>query len=240
MDWHDEGILLAARRHGESALILEVFTARHGRHAGVVPGGASRRRAADFQPGGDLGLEWRARLEEHIGTFRAEPLRPRPGVMNDRLGLLGLNALCAMLLRLLPEREPLPALHARTRTLLDAIEAGASWPEDYVRWEADLLAALGYGLALDRCALGGETGDLAFVSPRSGRAVSAGAAGVWAERLLTLPRCLGGRQILNDEASAGLRVTGYFLERRLLPDLGLTALPAARLRLVEALERAGR
>ncbi|MDK2774304.1 MAG: DNA repair protein RecO, partial [Tabrizicola sp.] len=121
MDWRDEGILLSMRTHGESAAIIEVLTAAHGRHAGVVRGGASRRMAATLQPGTGLALEWRARLDDHIGSFTVEPLRSRAHLLADRLALAGLMAACAMLRVALPEREPHPGLYPDTLALFDRL-----------------------------------------------------------------------------------------------------------------------
>jgi len=240
MDWQDEGTILAVRPHGESSAIVEVFTALHGRHVGVVRGGASRKLAATLQPGSRVALAWRARLEDHIGAFTVEPLQSRAGVLGDRLALLGLNAAAALLLFALPEREPHPALHAGSEALFDALAGQApGWPLAYLRWELGVLEELGYGLDLGRCAVTGGRDDLAFVSPKSGRAVSRAGAGDWAERLLPLPPCLLGQGgASREELAQGLATTGYFLEHRLARDLGGRALPEARARLVVALARA--
>lgn len=240
MDWRDHGTILAMRPHGESSAIIEVFTAAHGRHAGVVRGGASRRFAATLQPGSQVAVAWRARLEDHLGAFAVEPLHSRAAVLGDRLALPGLNAVCALLQFALPEREPHPALHAASEALFEALAAlQAGWPLAYLRWELGLLEALGYGLDLARCAVTGGHDDLAYVSPRSGRAVSRAAAGEWAGRLLPLPACLLGQGGASAaELQQGLTVTGYFLQHRLARDLGGRALPQARARLVEALARA--
>lgn len=238
MDWRDEGTLLAVRRHGESAAIIEVFTPAHGRHAGVVPGGASRRLAPVLQPGAQLDLGWRARLEDHIGTFAVEPLRSRTGLLADRRALAALNAVCALLHAALPEREPHPGLYAATTGLLDRLGEGGDWPLAYVRWELTLLEDLGYGLDLSSCAVTGVRDDLAYVSPKSGRAVARGAAGGWAGRLLPLPPCLLGQGPgTAAEIAAALQTTGHFLEHRLFPDLGARPPPEARRRLVAMLAR---
>lgn len=244
MDWRDEGALLAVRRHGESAAIIEVFTPAHGRHAGVVPGGASRRLAPLLQPGAQLDLTWRARLEDHLGTFAVEPLRSRSGLLGDRTALAALNAVCALLHTALPEREPHPGLYAATIGLLDrlgdAAGTGPGWAPDYLRWELGLLEDLGYGLDLSACAVTGARDDLAYVSPKSGRAVARGAAGDWADRLLPLPPCLLGQGPASaEEIAAALRTTGHFLEHRLFPDLGTRPMPEARRRLAALLPRAG-
>ena len=127
MEWQDEGALLSVRPHGESSAIIEVFTAAHGRHLGVVRGGGSRRMAGVLQPGAQLAVKWHARLEDHIGSFRAEPLHARAALMADRGALSALNAICALLHHALPERDPHPALYTQTVALLDLLEAGGAW-----------------------------------------------------------------------------------------------------------------
>lgn len=237
MDWRDEGVLISMRPHGESAAIIEVLTAAHGRHAGVVRGGASRRMAATLQPGTQLQLEWRARLQDHLGSFTVEPLRSRAHLLSDRLALAGLLSICALLRTALPEREPHPALWSETLGLLDRLGT-AGWTSAYLRWELRLLEELGFGLDLSRCAVTGGVENLAYVSPKSGRAVSLAGAGDWADRLLPLPAGLAGTAPLTPEAVAqGLALTGFFLDRSLAPVLHDRPLPEARARLVDLLTR---
>lgn len=238
MDWRDEGVMLVARPHGENAAIIEVFTAAHGRHAGVVRGGTSRKMTPILQPGAQLSLEWRARLEEHIGSFRVEPLGSRAAALESRAALYALGAACALLSFALPEREPHAGLYTATRHLFDALGRDARWPALYLLWEKALLEELGFALDLSACAVTGATEGLAFVSPRTGRAVSRAGAGAWADRLLPLPACLSGdvptdpREVLD-----GLRTTGHFLETWLAPSLGDRPLPEARRRFVSLLDR---
>ena len=239
MEWRDEGALIAMRLHGESAAIIEVFTAAHGRHAGVVRGGGSRRMAATLQPGTQLQVQWQARLDEHLGTFTVEPLVSRAAILSDRLALAGLNAICALLHLALPERDPHPVLWQKTINLLDMLAAGTDWPPAYLRWELDLLEELGFGLDLTTCAVTGSREDLAYVSPRSGRAVSRGAAGDWAARLLPLPPALLGQgPVQGVELAQGLDLTGHFLNRGLQAVLHDRPLPEARGRLIAMLARA--
>lgn len=239
MDWRDEGVLLAVRRHGETSSIIEVFTLGHGRHAGIVHGGASRRLAPLLQPGAQLDVAWRARLDEHLGSYAVEPLRSRAALMSDRLALAGLNSICALLTFLLPEREAHGALYGATIGLLDRIGAGEGWAVDYLRWELGLLEEMGYGLDLSSCAVTGSRDDLAYVSPKSGRAVAREASGEWVDRLLPLPACLLGQGPAGaGDIADGLRLTGYFLEHRIAPELGSRPLPEARRRLVTLLSRA--
>ncbi|NHB76175.1 DNA repair protein RecO [Rhodobacter calidifons] len=237
MDWRDEGVILAMRPHGETAAIIEVLTAGHGRHAGVVRGGASRRMAPVLQPGSGVRLDWRARLDEHLGVFTVEPVRSRAHLLGDRLALAGLLSACALLRAALPEREPHPGLWRPTLALFDALgEAG--WTATYLRWELLLLEELGFGLDLGACAVTGARAGLAFVSPKTGRAVTRAAAGPWAERLLPLPPGLTGSGPMDpDELIQGLRLTGHFLDRGLRPVLQDRPLPEARSRLAELIAR---
>ncbi len=239
MDWRDQGILLSSRRHGESAAIIEVFTREHGRHAGVVRGGASRKIAPILQPGAQLDVSWRARLEDHIGSYTVEPLRSRAGALADRQALAGLNAVTALLLFTLPDREAHPMLYARSEGLLDLLGDQDLWPLAYLQWELALLEETGYGLDLSTCAvLGHGANDLTYVSPRSGRAVSRAGAGDWADRLLPLPPCLMGQGPAPDhEIAEGFRTTGHFLREHLAPALGNKPLPEARERFVEVFAR---
>jgi DNA repair protein RecO (recombination protein O) len=236
IEWRAEGTVIARRPHGETAVILDVLTLEHGRHAGLVPGGASRSKAAMLQPGTRLDLRWRARQEDQLGHFSAEPLRMRTGLLGDPLGLAGLNAICALLMFTLPERDPHPALVTETEALLDLIEAGTEWAGAYLHWEMSLLDDMGFGLDLSSCAVTGRRDGLAYVSPKSGRAVSREGAGDWADRLLPLPAILGGAGDNRGRGLAeGLAITGHFLNTRIAAELVGRALPAARDRLVRRL-----
>lgn len=239
MDWRGAAILLTVRRHGETSAIIDVFSEERGRHAGVVRGGTSRKIAPILQPGAQLDVAWRARLEDHIGAFTVEPVRSRAAlVMGDRLALAGLNAVTGMLGFCLPEREAHRPLYRRTEQLLDLLGQNEVWPLAYLRWEVALLEEMGFGLDLGRCAVTGATEDLIYVSPRSGRAVSRAGAGDWAERLLPLPDVLRGVGNAPDiEVALGLETTGYFLTHHLAPDLGNRPVPDARARFVDAFSR---
>lgn len=237
MDWRAEGILLAVRRHGESSAIVELFTLEHGRHVGVVRGGASRKMGPLLQVGAQLDATWRARLADHIGTYTVEIVKGRAAdVMGDRVALAGLSSVCALLSFTLPERAAYPALYARTSVVLDGLGA-ERWAEAYLGWELELLSEMGFGLDLSVCAASGVTQDLAYISPRTGRAVSRAAAGDWADRLLPLSPALAGLSNSLSDVIAGLAVTGHFLEKFLAPSLGDRKLPAARQRLIDALVR---
>lgn len=227
------------RRHGESSAIIDVFTEEHGRHTGVVRGGASRRMAPVLQPGAQLDVTWRARLEDHLGSYHAEPLRSRAAAaLSGRLALAGLNAVTALLAFCLPEREPHPDLYVRSERLLDLLEHEDLWPLAYLQWELALLEEMGFGLDLSACAVTGRQAGLAYVSPKTGRAVSREGAGGWADRLLPLPPVMLGQGDAGDaEILQALRTTGYFLKAHLAPSLGSQPLPEARGRLADLLSR---
>ena len=242
IEWRDEGVLLAVRKHGEAAVIVEFFTQHHGKHAGVVRGGAGRRQGPILQPGGQFEVVWKARLEEHMGAFTVEPMRSRAAqVMADPLALAGLTSVVGLLNFALPERAQHGALYRASINLLDLICVTEAWPLAYLHWEMQLLEDLGFGLDLSCCAVSGTTEDLAYVSPKSGRAVAAHHAGRWKTQLLPLAPCMIGQSVAdNGEIAAGLRTTGHFLEKWLAPSLGDWGLPLARQRLVERLFRTAR
>ncbi|MEM8571185.1 MAG: DNA repair protein RecO [Pseudomonadota bacterium] len=244
MEWQDEGILLSVRRHGESAAIIEVLTRDHGRHAGVVRGGASRRMSPILQPGARLSLDWQARLEDHLGTYRVDPLPSRMAlILSDRAALAALGSVSALVLACLPEREAYPRLYAATLEFLEHLAVSQDWPCLYAAWELALLAELGFGLDLSRCAASGGTEDLVWVSPRSGCAVSREAGAPWSDRLLPLPVFLrtgwaAGSDVPASDLAAAFRLTGFFLETRLAPVLRREVLPPARSRAVDRILRA--
>jgi DNA repair protein RecO (recombination protein O) len=191
--------------------------------------------AGVLQPGAQLSLLWQARLEDQLGSFRAEPIHARAALMGDRGALSALNAICALLHLALPERDPHPALYAQTVALLDLLEAGGSWAVPYLLFELRLLEDMGYGLDLASCALTGVTQDLAYISPRTGRAVARAAAGDWAPRLLPLPRVLTLQDGTVAEVAQGMSVTGHFLARALNRPDTTAPLPEARGRLLDHL-----
>lgn len=219
MDFTDDAIVLSARRHGEANAVLSVLTREHGRHMGLVKGGASRRQRPMLEIGNRLKVTWRARLDEQLGNFTAEPVDAVSAVLlHDPLKLAALAAACAVADIVLPEREPHEDVYQATARLTDAITGeSASWPAEYVRWELELLTALGFGLDLTRCAVTGARDDLAFVSPKTGRAVSRAAGQGYVDRLLPLPAfLLGAAQSDRSDHLAGLRLTGYFIDRHVL------------------------
>lgn len=239
IEWRDEGTLLKVRKHGETSVIIEVFTATHGRAAGIVRGGISRKIAPILQPGAQLDVRWKARLEEHLGSFAVEPIRSRTAIaMSDRTALAGLNAVNALLEFALPERESHPSLYTRSVQLLDLLGQGEVWPLGYLQWEMAVLNELGFGLDLSSCAVTGATDDLVYVSPRSGRAVARTAAGEWADRMLPLPPVMLGKGDANmAEILAALTTTGHFLENNLARSLGDRPPPEARRRLIDAFRK---
>ncbi len=236
LQWQDEGVVLAARRHGESSAVVSVFTPTHGRHAGLVRGGAEPARALGLrgrQPrAGDLA----GAAAEQLGSFSAElDVAVAARLLDDPDRLAGLGAACALLETTLPERDPHPILYNMFSDLLDLLPENKDWLECYVRFELELLAELGFGLDLSACAVTGAATDLVYVSPRTGRAVSRAGAGVWADRLLPLPGFLLGQGPADPaQIRAGLRLTGAFLRRHLF-DASERPMPSARERLVRRL-----
>ena len=240
MDFVSEAIVLAARKHGETSAIVDTFTKAQGRHKALVRGGIGRRQRPVLQPGNIVEVEWRGRLEEHLGYYTVELVEALAGTfMEDRLSLAALNSVAALLLEMLPEKQPLPGLYDVTRIVLDNLDEPQVWPALYVRWESVLLQSLGYGLDMTSCAATGTTENLTHVSPRSGRAVSAEAARPYLDKLFALPGFLRGEPSASPEDIAdGLRLTGHFLETRVQWERNRT-LPEARRVMVERLRAEG-
>lgn len=239
MEWIDEGIVLAARKHGETSAVVTLLTRVHGRHAGLVRGGTGKAARGVLQPGNRVAARWHARLAEHLGLLACEMTHPFAAAVLDHPDrLAALAAACAVAEAALPEREPCPEVYDGLLALLGAIEDDV-WPVAYVRWELGLLAALGFGLDLSECVATGGNDQLAYVSPKSGRAVSLAAGEPYKGRLLALPPFLaagGGNGATPDALLDGLRLTGHFLERHVFAPTG-GAMPPARRRLEERLRR---
>ncbi len=238
MDWQEDGIILGVRKHGEANAILELLTAERGRHLGLVRGGRSRRMQAALQPGNSVNAVWRARLEDHLGTYTVEPLVQRAaGLMTMAASLHALNTLTAHCL-LLAEREPHPRLFQTLDAILSALGEEPQAGVAVVRFELAFLDDLGFGLDLHRCAATGVSDHLVYVSPKSGRAVCREAGAPYRDRLLPLPSFLtdgAGSAATNPEkVRQGFALTGYFLDRHVYGPRGVT-MPASRQQLLQAL-----
>lgn len=225
MQWQDEAIIIGVKRHGETSVIAEVITRTRGRHLGLVRSGRSRAMQPVLQPGNRVEAVWRARLDEHLGEFKLEPLRLRAArLMETATSVYGVQAMGA-LLRLLPERDPHPHLYEALDVILETMDDPADAGELFVRFELAILNDLGYGLDLAECAATGLREDLVYVSPKSGRAVCRTAGAPYADRLLTLPAFLQeGARVGADTAgmAAAFRLTGYFLHRHIYEPRGIT------------------
>ena len=236
MEWHDEGLVLGCRKHGETSVILEVMTSGHGRTLGLVRGGRSRTQQPTLQPGNRVALTWRARLEDHLGMITVEPVAMRAAsLMESPSGVLGIQLVAAHL-RLLPERESLPgvfeAVDAMVAHLPDALDAA----ELMVKFEIALLQELGFGMDLTTCAMTGAREGLAYVSPKTGRAVTKDAGEPWAAKLLALPALLRAGANMRPDAemlAAAFALTGHFLARNVYEPRGLET-PHARESFVRA------
>ncbi|HEX3506238.1 MAG TPA: DNA repair protein RecO [Xanthobacteraceae bacterium] len=239
MEWTDDSIVLGVKRHGETSVILELMTQAHGRHLGLVRGGAGKRQRGVLQPGNALRATWRARLDEHLGNYTVEGLNLRAASFLPAAhavhGVTHLAALC----RLLAEREPHGAIYDALEIILDHLGDPHAVAPMIARFELDFLAELGFGLDLSSCAATGTTTDLIYVSPKSGRAVSRDAGEAYRDRLLRLPAFLHSDaepQSASDLADAFV-LTGFFLDRHAFAPRGLHV-PEARAQFVTALSRA--
>jgi len=244
MDWQDDGIILSAKRHGETSAIVRILTAKHGVHAGLVRGGFSKRQRANIEPGNRVQATWRGRLAEQLGSFSLEMLYPYGAqVMQDANRLAGLMAATSLVEAALPEREPHQNMFDAFEVFLKALDddelcqSVMAWGSLYVKWELGMLSELGFRIDLSHCAATGVTDDLVWVSPKSARAVSRTAGIPYQNKLLALPAFLIqdgtiGKNI--DDVLDGLSLTGYFLERHVFAPHD-KLMPQARPRLVQRL-----
>ena len=235
MEWSDQAFVLSSRPYGEGSALIALLTREHGRHNGLVRGGASRRERGTYQPGNKVAAIWKGRLEEQLGNLRCEALGPGPAAfLDDPSRLACISASCALCEFVLPEREPHAVLFDAVEALLASL-AGEDWASVYVRWELALLRELGFGLDLSCCAATGRNDALAYVSPKSGRAVSLSAGEPYRDRLLALPSFLiEGGPGDSDAVLSGLRLTGFFLDRHVAAPKQ-QKLPAARTRFIDRL-----
>ena len=226
MEWCRDGIVVSTRRHGENGVIIGILTREQGRWLGLVRYGRSRKMRPILQPGNLVTATWRARLEDHLGNFTIEPLQFKAAALIEYpFKLAGLTTLTA-LVQLLPEREAHPPVYEGFELVLNALGDDDMWPALAIRWELGLLDELGFGLDLSKCAATGEHENLIYVSPKSGRAVSAQAGEPYKDKLFKLPEFLAGRfttNISDDDLLEGFRLTGYFLHRHLFEPRGLQA-----------------
>jgi len=238
LNWTDDGIVLSARKHGEGAAIVSLLTVDHGRHAGLVRGGSGKRARGIYEPGNQVSATWKARLEEHLGSYSCELIKTHAAlILDDQLRLAGLSSACAVTETALPEREPHPSLYESLLDLLNGL-ASADWLAHYVVWELDLLRELGFGLDLSSCAATGQADELVYVSPKSGQAVSVSAGEPYKNKLLRLPDFLinGAAVAENENVQQGLELTGYFLDRHVFIH-GRNGAPQARTRLVDRVKQ---
>jgi DNA repair protein RecO (recombination protein O) len=236
MQWTDVGIVLGVRRHGEASVILELMTREHGRHLGLVRGGGGARLRPILQPGNHVDVTWRARLDEHLGNYSVEGLDlPAAGFLGSAhtvYGVTHLGALC----RLLPERDPHPEIHALLADIIARLPDIRAAARDIICFELRMLSELGFGLDLDRCAATGVRTELAYVSPKSGRAVSLSAGEAWQDRLFRLPvflrepdtdgafaetdAVIGPNDVTMADLADGSAITGFFLQRHVFDPRG--------------------
>jgi DNA repair protein RecO (recombination protein O) len=234
MHWTDEGIILSVKPHGETAAVVDLWTRAHGRHLGLVHGGRSRRLRPVLQAGNHVDATWKARLADQLGHMSIEMRRAFAAeTLDDAAALAALSTITA-LTRLLPERDPHPNLYEITLFVLGFLQDATVWPALLVRWELALLDELGFGLDLSQCAATGSNDQLIYVSPKTGRAVSASAGEPYRDKLLPLPQFLSKQRfglVTGADVQLGFALTGHFLETRVLLPRG-QRLPHSRSRLL--------
>jgi len=214
--WSDQAIVLHARLHGEGGAIVSVLSENNGRCAGYVHGVQSSKNRASCEVGAHVSLVWSAKNQEQLGSFKIELEHSvAPDILFDKERIVALQSACALCHEALPEREGHAGLYHGLRALFDLLQSD-SWAPAYIMWEMQFLRELGFSLDLSRCAGGGDASQLAYISPKTGRAVSLEKAQPYKDRLLPLPEFLkptpDGEVGSKQDIALGLTMTGYFLE----------------------------
>ena len=249
-DWVDQGIILSVRKYGEKGLITQILTENHGRHSGWLSGHSSKNIVSQAQPGNIVSVSWKSRLVEQMGNYRIELISSVSGkIFDNKLKILALSAMCSLLEKILPERQKYEEVYNASIAFLNLIIIDDDrnidyWLEGYVKWEIGVLGSIGFALKLTECAVTGSKNDLYFVSPKTGKAVSKHGAGKFAPKLLALPFFLGGFVNVGsnfyNEIVAGLKITTYFFENKLLASINnekSNIMPKARTRFIEMIEK---
>jgi len=241
-EWNDNVILLSSKPHGETGMLTSVFSKNNGRYRAFVYGGNSQKKRSTFQKGNLCNAHWKARMPEQMGSIKLELLKSiAPNIMNSPIQLSALLSVCEISEYILPEREPNENLYEATIKLFDLLllsdRFNFSWVKGYINWELGLLSELGFSLKLDQCAVDGHSIDLAFVSPKTGRAVSYDVGFPYKNKLFVLPNFLGGnyyKENLNEDLLNGLILTKYFINLNFFKNIKL---PSSRLRFENQLEK---
>ena len=249
-EWSDQGIVLSLRKYGEKGLIVNILTKEHGRHLGWLSNRGNKNIISYVQPGNIVSVSWKSRLIEQMGNYKIELISSVSGkILDEKLKLQALSSLCSLLEKILPERQKYIEIHNATIAfidllLLDSVINSNNWIEGYVKWEIGILSSIGFSLNLNECAVTGTKNNLYFVSPKTGKAVSKEGAGDFAPKLLGLPKFLGGAKSIGlnfyHEMVAGLKITSYFFENKLLISINNEKnnyLPKARDRFIEMIEK---
>ena len=251
-EWFDEGIVLSIRKYGEKGLIVNVLTKEHGRHLGWLSNRGNKNIISYVQPGNIVSVSWKSRLIEQMGNYKIELISSVSGkILDEKLKLQALSSVCSLLEKILPERQKYIEIYNATIAFIDLLLLDSEsdsisdiWIEGYVKWEIGILSSIGFSLNLNECAVTGTKNNLYFVSPKTGKAVSKEGAGDFAPKLLGLPKFLGGAKSIGlnfyHEMVAGLKITSYFFENKLLVSINNEKnnyLPKARDRLIEMIEK---
>ncbi len=239
MNWTDDAFVLSSKRHGESSVILYLLTKNRGKHAGFIRSINKKNIKSTIQPGNLVRVNWRARVEESLGNYNLELIESlSTNFLYNPIYLLTLSSICSLCNETLPEREPVPSIYTCVNEIINLFsEQKEILISKYIFFELDMLSSLGFGLDLSSCVLTGSRKDLAWVSPKSGKAVSYNSGLEYSNKLLYLPPFLIEKKYTKDigEIFKALTLTGYFLKKFLYKDMGRN-LPLNRIRLFQKIE----
>jgi DNA repair protein RecO (recombination protein O) len=240
MNWSDQAIIISIKGFGENSAIVQVLSCQHGLFRGMVRNIKSAKRRSDYMIGNIVNVKWQARIVDHLGNFTMELQETIAAfILSNPVRLLALSSICAVLSHSLPERTIEQTLFILLLDFLKRLKYGEHWKKAYINLELELLSKLGFGVSLTNCAVSGVSEDLRYVSPKTGRAVSATCGQAYGPKLLTLPQFIINKELPepnNQEMLEGLRLTGYFLNKHQIPPKN-QGLPRVRSQLIEIISK---
>ncbi|MBA1337489.1 MAG: DNA repair protein RecO (recombination protein O) [Pelagibacterales bacterium] len=146
MHWTDEGYLISKRNYDENSIIIEAFTLDHGKCAGIIYGGSSRKKKRFFQIGNKIFLNWKSKSENRIGYFDTELLEAiSPLYFDDKKKTTCILSATSILKILLPERQVNKKIYLSFQKLMNFLKFD-DWIKLYIYWELSLVKELGFDI----------------------------------------------------------------------------------------------
>lgn len=237
MQVKDEGYIIKTLKYGENSLIVTVLSIAHGKMTGFIKSAVSKKKLGIYQLGNKISFNAYARVEENMFQFRGVELLESNVVhfLSNPQKLAVLSSFCELFNSSIPDGEPLEGLVRSISQFMDNLD-DEMWLKNYAILEFRLLYFLGIGLDLGSCAATGTIENLAFVSPKSGRAVCLKAGLPYEDKLFKYPHFALNKNILptKEEVMDLLKMNEFFLKKNFFEAHDLQ-FPLSRASLIENL-----